>query len=320
MKLFMRTVTGLILIILVVIVWGLIEPYLIDNQEEIAELPRLPTAWENQKVALLTDFQIGMWLDNSNTVERVIERVVEEKPALVLIAGDFVYHPLGDESPAETREETEQEDFKEIAAEISAVLQLIQPLIDADIPTYAVLGNHDYGMQTPSATKIEWLAQEVQEKLETAGVQVLENEAVPLSLNTSNQAEDAETAALLYIVGVGSHYAGKDKPIEALRQVPREAARLVFMHNPKSFVDFPPRSAPVALAGHTHGGQIRIPFTEHWSWMSLFEKDPVHADGWVDNYGQIGNRLYVNRGIGFSVVPLRINAKPELTWFTLKKP
>lgn len=45
--------------------------------------------------------------------------------------------------------------------------------------------------------------------------------------------------------------------------------------------------------------------------------DPVHADGWIDGYGKAGNRLYVNRGIGMSAVPIRINCPPELTIFTL---
>jgi predicted MPP superfamily phosphohydrolase len=314
MKLVKRIGLGFVFIVVVMVVWGLIEPYFIDSKEETAELPGLPVAWEGQKVALLTDFQIGMWLDNTLTVKHVIEQIIDVKPALVLIAGDFIYHPLGAESTSETREEIEQEDIREVDSEIFAVVELLQPLLATNIPIYAVLGNHDYGMQTPEAIKLEWLAQEVQEKLETAGVQVLENEAVALSL----RGEDIETAPL-YVVGIGSHYAGKDKPIMALEQVPKGAARLVFMHHPKSFLNFLPGSAPVALAGHTHGGQLRIPYTGHWSWMALFEKDPLHADGWVEDYGQAGNRLYINRGIGFSVIPLRINAKPELTWLTLKR-
>jgi predicted MPP superfamily phosphohydrolase len=47
----------------------------------------------------------------------------------------------------------------------------------------------------------------------------------------------------------------------------------------------------------------------------------VHADGWIRDrgFGAPGNTLYVNRGIGFSDVPIRINCPPELTLFTLRR-
>ena len=62
---------------------------------------------------------------------------------------------------------------------------------------------------------------------------------------------------------------------------------------------------------------IRLPFTPEWSWITFRLEDEVHADGWIDGYGAPGNRLYVNRGIGFSVLPIRINCPPEITMFTL---
>ena len=77
----------------------------------------------------------------------------------------------------------------------------------------------------------------------------------------------------------------------------------------------------MALGAHTHGGQIRPPFLTRWSWMSLVKESPVAADGWIEpGFGAKGNRLYVNRGIDFSVVPMRINCRPELTWVTLEGP
>lgn len=52
--------------------------------------------------------------------------------------------------------------------------------------------------------------------------------------------------------------------------------------------------------------------------MALQADEKVHVDGWIeDDFGQLGNHLYVNRGIGFSSFPLRINCRPELTFFTL---
>ncbi|MDQ3388105.1 MAG: hypothetical protein M3483_01245 [Gemmatimonadota bacterium] len=72
--------------------------------------------------------------------------------------------------------------------------------------------------------------------------------------------------------------------------------------------------------GHTHGGQLSLPFIPDWSWMALVKDVPVVADGWSrDDFGQPGNHLYVNVGVGFSDVPIRINARPELTFFALRR-
>ena len=123
----------------------------------------------------------------------------------------------------------------------------------------------------------------------------------------------------LYVVGVASHWARHDDVAKALAGVPTGAPRVVLMHHPDSFEDLPAGSAPLAVAGHTHGGQIRLPGTPEWSWIGFMREDEVHADGWIPDYGAAGNRLYVNRGIGFSLVPVRINAPPEVTVFTLTR-
>ena len=275
--------------------WGLLEPYVIDEQRYEVVLPDLPASWEGQQVAVIADLQVGMWLGNTPTVRRIVSRLLETRPALVLIAGDFIYHPGRDPS-----------------AEIGEAVALVQPLAEAGIPTYAVLGNHDYAMPTEGASKDAALAGRLRAALEAAGVGVLHNQAVSLPGPSGRAASSP-----LYLVGVGAHIPREDDPQAALAGLPQDAARLAVMHHPESFKAFPAGSAPLAVAGHTHGGQFRIPFTPSWTWMSYTRQDEVHADGWVQDYGAAGNRLYVNRGIGFSVLPLRLNCPPELTLFTL---
>jgi predicted MPP superfamily phosphohydrolase len=306
-----------------VLVYGaFIEPSMIDRRDETAEIPGLPAAWEGKRIAVIADLQVGMWLSNTATVRRIASLLASERPEVVLIAGDFVYHPLAEETVEETIEEREPEEIREVYDEIREAVDLIRPLLQAEIPVYAVLGNHDYGMQTRDALAQRWLADEVRRFLEEAGVKVLENEAVALATPAGRLQDGPENPAeRLHLLGIGSHYVHNDKPETALAAVPPHAPRVVLMHNPDSFPLFPARTAPFAVAAHTHGGQIRIPFTPHWSWMSMIEKDEVKADGWIeDGYGQSGNRLYVNRGIGFSLLPIRINAAPEVTFFTLRRP
>lgn len=176
-------------------------------------------------------------------------------------------------------------------------------------------------MMTRDDVRLEWLAEEVSKTLDAAGVKVPDNEAAPLPLPENRaQPQDGEDGKPpLYIVGVGDKLARHDDPARALNRVPKETPRLALMHNPDSFAKFLTGTAPLALAGHTHGGQIRLPFMPEWSWMSLVSADEVHADGWIDGYGQSGNRLYVNRRIDFSLVPIHISCQPEVTLFTLRR-
>lgn len=291
-----RTLGGLFALVGLLLLWGLLEPYTIDEQRYEVSLPELPASWDGQQVAVIADLQIGMWLGNTPTVQRIISRLVAQRPALVLIAGDFVYHPGKNEG-----------------AVIAKAVALVQPLAQAGIPTYAVLGNHDYAMPTEQAAKNQALAERLRSALEAAGVRVLHNQAAALASPLG------DASPPLYLVGVGAHIPREDDPHAALAKLPPDAARLVVMHHPESFKAFPADSAPLAVAGHTHGGQFRLPFAPSWTWMSYTREDEVHADGWIQDYGAAGNQLYINRGIGFSVLPLRLNCPPELTLFTLTR-
>lgn len=281
------------------LLWGLVEPYTISVERYAVELDHLPDIWRERRIAAVSDFQVGMWLDNTWTVDRVVNRLVEMEPSAVLILGDFIYH--GGENAV---------------GRIERAAQLVAPLGAAGIPVYAVLGNHDYSVVSSSDPKVdEERALRLEKALDQVGVQVLRNETVGVRPFESG-AGDVDGANALYVVGIGAHMPGKDRPEAALRGVPEEAARLVLMHNPETFAAIPDVGA-IALAGHTHGGQIRIPFTPEWTLLTYVAGDRVHADGWIEDYGEPSNRLYVNRGIGFSLLPLRINCPPEITLFTL---
>lgn len=289
---------GLLGVVGIVLIWGLIEPYFIDKEAEVAEIPDLPPAWEGKRIAVIADWQVGMWLDNTPTIARIVDELIEERPAAVMIAGDFIY--------GATLESNQ---------EIDEVIELIRPLTAAGIPTYAVLGNHDYAMKKKDGSPNQELAAKLASALEGVGVEILQNDAVALE---SPETRGTDEESPLYLVGIGSLWANNSQPAVALAKVPDGAPRFVMMHHPDSFEAFPAATAPVAVAAHTHGGQIRVPFTPSWSWLTFAKEDKVHVDGWIQEYGAPGNNLYVNRGVGFSIVPIRINCPPEITLFTLR--
>lgn len=306
-------------IALLMLIWGaVIEPRLIVEEEEIAPIPDLPPEWDGQRIALIADPQVGLWLSNTGTVQRVVARLVKMRPAAVFIAGDFVYEPMESEKEQQREEQPESAADREAALEHTPrATELLRPLIAAGIPTYAVLGNHDYAVAAPTATRLTRRAKLVRQALERIGIRVLMNEAVKLPLPQSAGTGGASGAAL-WLVGFGAHVPGQDHTRAALAQLPDRAARLALMHNPETFTKLPTGSVPFAMAGHTHGGQIRLPWLLLRRMLGRLNEEPRPMSGWIENYGARGNRLYVNRGIGFSRLPIRFNAPPEITMFTLR--
>ncbi|CCG03820.1 metallophosphoesterase [Blastococcus saxobsidens] len=270
------------------LVYGvLIEPRLIlDVERADVVLAQLPETADGTEVALITDLQVGMWWANEGMVERAVEEIVEDEPDVALLGGDFVYSS----SPS-------------VDEQVDTVLDLLDPLLQSGISTFAVLGNHDYAVGA---------AEEVATALEAAGVTVLRNEAAPVPGTGTG-------AAALHVVGVGPVVPGELDIDAALADVPDGAPRIVLSHNPTVLDEFPAGTAPLALAGHTHCGQIALPGTPHWAYLALTEEEKIVAEGWApEDYAAEGNRLFVTCGTGFSVVPVRINAPPEIAFFTLR--
>lgn len=272
----------LITVALLVAYAMLVEPRLIRDEERFeVTLPRLAPDAPAPTVAVFSDPQIGMWFANEDMVSDIVARVVEERPAAALVAGDFVYS--ADPDPAE---------------QVERVVELLAPLTAAGIPTFAVLGNHDYAVGA---------VDELLAALTAIGIRVLRNEAAPIP-----------GAGALHVVGIGPARPGRDDVGAALAAIPDDAPRVVVMHNPVTYPRLPARSAPLAVAGHTHCGQVAIPGLPAWSYLELTAAERIVVDGWAPaSYGAAGNRMYVTCGIGFSVVPGRVAAPPQVVFFEL---
>ena len=277
---------GVVLVVL--LVYGVfVEPRLIlDEERAEVPLPQLGEELAGTEVAVLSDLQIGMWFANEGMVRRAVETAVAAEPDVVLLGGDLVY----------STEPT-------IATQIDNLLDLLDPLLESGIPTYAVLGNHDYKVGA---------AEDLVTALEGVGVPVLRNAAAVVP--GTGQDPDEQ----LYVVGIGPDLPNRVDVDAALSGVPEGAPRVVLMHNPTTFDLLPAGSAPLALAGHTHCGQVTLPGRPRWAYLALTSEERIVADGWApEDYGAEGNRMYVTCGIGFSLAPIRINAPPQVAFFTL---
>lgn len=155
---------------------------------------------------------------------------------------------------------------------------------------FAGLGNHDWW--TSAAV--------VAEAVRSSGVTLLRNEHVALS-------ED------FYLAGVDDVWERQADLARALRGLPDEACTLLLAHEP-DYADLVANDGRVVLqlSGHSHGGQVRIPFVGPIALPYLGRKYPA---GWR----QIGGlQLYTNRGLGMVSPAVRFNCRPEITLFTLQ--
>ena len=280
--------TGLGLALTAVLVWGFaVEPHWLEVVRFRVPIPNLPPAWEGRTVAVLSDFQVGCRGATTRAARRAVAVARDEGAALALFAGDFVYQARDGDA--------------------ECAVGLLHPLVEAGVPTFAVLGNHDYRLNLVERDPDLALAGAVEAAAEALGVRVLENEHVAV--------EPPGGGAPLWVVGVGSEWAGRADVERAFAGLDAEAPRIVLLHHPAPFLRIPARRAPLAVAGHTHGGQIRLlPFVHEIKLLG----DAHLLDGWGPlDHGREGNRLYVNRGIGFSWLPVRIGARPELTLIEL---
>jgi predicted MPP superfamily phosphohydrolase len=123
--------------------------------------------------------------------------------------------------------------------------------------------------------------------------------------------ESIEVAEGVWIAGFDDAFAGSPDLARTLANIPQDAFKVALFHSPE-FFDRVAGSCDVALAGHTHGGQVRLPL------LNPFWLPPScgrYVDGW---YEQKGSRMYVSRGIGTSIAPVRFLCRPEIAVITLE--
>ncbi len=114
-----------------------------------------------------------------------------------------------------------------------------------------------------------------------------------------------------WIIGLDDPWSGQADLAKAMKNVPTDAFRLVLFHAP-AFFDRTREPFNLALAGHTHGGQVRLPF---WGPLILPKDCGRFVQGWYEGHGA---KMYVSRGIGTSLIPIRFLCRPEVAIITLK--
>lgn len=114
----------------------------------------------------------------------------------------------------------------------------------------------------------------------------------------------------VWVIGLDDSLAGNPDLKAALSDVPTHVYKIGMIHSP-DFFDRMGQSFDLTLAGHTHGGQLRLPFLPP-PWLP--EGSGRYVWGWYENEAQ---KMYVNRGLGNSIIDARFLARPEIAVFDL---
>lgn len=158
----------------------------------------------------------------------------------------------------------------------------------------AILGNHEYYMRKDYAED------------------VIRSHNIPLLKNSHAYIESGRSA--LCFAGVSDLIKDAPDAKAALKGVPPEIPRILLSHHP-DYAEYLPKDERIDLviSGHTHGGQVRLPFGHAPVVPSKFGQK--YSGGLVQL--KSGTQVYVSRGIGVSMIPVRFNCPPELTLIKL---
>lgn len=253
----------------------LVGDHYIAAQHHNLPFANLPSQLSGFKVAQLSDTHVGTFFDMTK-LDRVLSMIENERPDLLVITGDMI-DDLNLLTPAMER-------INRFAATMKHGI-------------YYCWGNHEY-FRDISLIRAAW---------KVSPVKVLENSNVKIL--------DGERP--FYLVGVDYPWATKKDDQQAVRRsflsralagVPDNAFRLLIAHHPDFFDNSFDNNIELALAGHTHGGQV-----------ALFGKSllPIQYKYMRGLYEQQGNYGYVNVGAGHWL-PFRLGCSAEVSFFTFR--
>ncbi len=119
----------------------------------------------------------------------------------------------------------------------------------------------------------------------------------------------------LWIVGVDDLWWQADDLAAALDSVPARDPKILLCHNPLGIRAASEHSIDLVLSGHTHGGQVRLPVVG-----SVYGRSKL-GERFVEGWNRLnGTQIYIGRGIGKVLVPLRVGCPPEIACLRLRRP
>jgi predicted MPP superfamily phosphohydrolase len=234
-------------------------------------VPGLDEGLSGLRIIHLSDFHLGMASRGEQSVERAIRWSADARPDLIAITGDLISRPRGEE-------------------ELRRLLQ------NLEIPTYAVLGNHDVERSRDPFSRST-------ELVDLSPACLLVDEAETLELR----------GRLVQIVGLDprSYRRGTSSP--AALADPAASLRILLCHFPRVLDGLPHGVFQLVLTGHMHDGQITVPYLK--GKLRLAHLGARYTNGVYERQNAV---MHVSPGLGTTLVPFRFFARPEATELVLQ--
>ena len=245
------------------------------------ELPlrRWPARLDGFTLVVLSDFHYDPYF-SMHPLHASIGMVNDLQADLIVLTGDFVTAPLVGS------------DDEKAASAAEPCARLLRQM-HARHGLWAVMGNHDRATDAKRVTRA----------LQAEGIHCLANQSAAIERD----------GARFWLAGVDDVLDRANDLQKALHSVPSDEATVLLAHEP-DYADIVARSpVDLQLSGHSHGGQIRLP------WLGpLYLPDLARKYVW--GLYRVGDlTLYTNPGLGTIRVPVRLNCPPEITLLTLRR-
>ncbi|SCN40450.1 Metallophosphoesterase [Bacillus cytotoxicus] len=250
-----------------------IEPNFLSFTHYTLQSPLIPNSFHGMKIIQFSDLHLGYYF-SLQRLSSIVSKINDATPDIVLFTGDLIdnYQTYG-ETPF-----------------VSAILRNIR----APFGKFAIYGNHDHG---------GYGTEYYQQIMNESGFELLQNKEKRIRLFDGTE---------ISIVGIDDMLLGKPKIEETLQHIKHNIYTIVLVHEPDIASKVAKFPVNVQLSGHSHGGQVQIPFLGAVVTSTL-------AKQYIEGFYHIDDLvLYVNRGLGRTRIPFRFMARPEITLFTLQ--
>lgn len=253
-----------------------IEPRLLEVNTIPMRHPLVPKNFDGMTIVQFSDTHLGFQYTLSQ-LNKLIHKINSLHPDIILFTGDLMDAP---------------NQYKE-RHKISPILAKLH----APLGKYCIYGNHDHGGYGSDLYR---------DIMESADFTILLNKAQSIQKDGSK----------IYLIGIDDAMLGRPDLAAAHKKVPQNVFTLLLSHAPDLADVASAYPIQWQLSGHSHGGQVKIPF-----FGALVT--PPFARKYSEGLYTVGEKsklkLYVNRGLGTTRLPFRFMAKPEITLFVLKQ-
>lgn len=250
----------------------IVKKYNINESGNLVKNDIVKTESESIKVVQISDTQIGSFYSTKN-LKKVANKVNALNPDIIVFTGDLIDY--SNKNP----------DIDEITAILSSM--------NARLGKFSVFGNHDYMYKLPRYYR-----------------QIMKNSNFNLLIN-ENKKIKLDDDKYINILGVDEILNGNPDIKYLENKTDKNNFNLLLAHEPDLVDMFSKDSMNLVLSGHSHGGQIRIPF------KGALVTPPYGRKYTKGFYEVNGNHLYVSSGLGSTKLPFRFFNIPEIVEFNI---